>query len=86
MGGIGGGCLAGPKRLNGIVMKQIPGNYPIEILMRHKATLETNIKGVPGMVINDDTITIYRKQLRQLKKAIAYLELFETRRPGGFGF
>jgi len=52
-------------------------NYPLELLSKCKLTLEYNIKGVPGMQTDTDMIPKYNKQLRQLKKAIEYLELHE---------
>jgi hypothetical protein len=52
-------------------------NYPLQLLAKSVATLEINMKGVPGMYVSMDMIPVYDRQIRQLKKAIRCLELFE---------
>lgn len=52
--------------------------YPIEVLRKSKAVLEANIRGVPGMVVSPEAIAHYHRQIRELSRAIEYLELMET--------
>lgn len=54
--------------------------YPIEILKKYKHTLEANVKGVEGMLVDDNLAGTYRKRIRELRRAIEYLEAKETRR------
>jgi len=53
-------------------------NYPLEVLMKSRMVLEANIKGVPGMFVSEDTVTRYQRQIREVNKAIEYLELLEA--------
>ncbi|MCW3125299.1 MAG: hypothetical protein JWO03_957 [Bacteroidetes bacterium] len=52
--------------------------YPIEVLLKSRAVLESNIKGVPGMFINPDAVIRYQRQIREVDRAIEYLELMEA--------
>ncbi len=53
-------------------------NYPIQVLLKSRAVLEANIKGVPGMFIDPDTVIRYQRQIREVNKAIEHLELVEA--------
>ena len=53
-------------------------NYPIELLRKSKAALEANIKGAPGMFISIDIVTRHQRQIREVNRAIEYLELLEA--------
>lgn len=55
-------------------------SYPIEVLRKSKAILEANIKGVPGMIISPDAALHYQRQVRELNRAIEYLEAMEALR------
>lgn len=54
--------------------------YPIEVLRKSKAVLEANIRGVPGMIISPEAILHYQRQVRELNRAIEYLEMMEANR------
>ncbi|MBS1616928.1 MAG: hypothetical protein JST76_00305 [Bacteroidetes bacterium] len=54
--------------------------YPIEVLRKTRAVLEANIKGVPGMIVSHDAVMHYQRQIRELNKAIEYLEMMEANR------
>lgn len=54
-------------------------SFAVEILRKYKDTLELNIHGTQGMIINERRISDFKKQVRELKKAIEYLELVELR-------
>ncbi len=55
-------------------------SYPIEVLRKSKAVLEANIKGVPGMIISPEAVLHYQRQVRELNRAIEYLEIMEANR------
>ncbi|MBS1623251.1 MAG: hypothetical protein JSS76_07705 [Bacteroidetes bacterium] len=54
--------------------------YPIEVLRKSRAVLEANIKGAPGMIVSPDATLHYQRQIRELNKAIEYLEIMEANR------
>ncbi len=54
--------------------------YPIEVLRKTRAVLEANIKGVPGMIVSPDAAMHYQRRIRELNKAIEYLEMIEANR------
>lgn len=49
-------------------------NYPLNVLHKHKATLEVNLKIVPGIQVNLKMLPVFRRQLREVCQAIEYLE------------
>lgn len=55
-------------------------SYPIEVLRKSKAVMEANIKGVPGMIISPEAVLHYQRQVRELNRAIEYLEMMEANR------
>lgn len=61
-------------------MLKSQATYPIEVLRKTRAVLEANIKGVPGMIVSADAVMYHRCQIRELNKAIEYLEMMEANR------
>jgi len=54
-------------------------SFAVKVLRKYKDTLELNIHGTQGMIINEQRISDFKKQVRELKKAIEYLEFIEFR-------
>jgi hypothetical protein len=60
--------------------KQTTMTYALNILQKHQKALETNLKETPGIIMNEKMMPVYKRQLREVKKAIQYLELEEFTR------
>lgn len=48
--------------------------YALDVLRKHQTVLETNLNYTPGIAIDVNMLSVYKKQLREVKRAIEKLE------------
>jgi hypothetical protein len=61
-------------------MKQSSMGYALDVLRKHRTVLEMNLKYTPGIIVNVDMLPVYKKQLREVMRAIERLEMIEVQK------